>query len=152
MKQDWAVSMNIIAPPESSGRLFRYRRLLVLAAASLLAIGLALFAAFMDRGARSVRFEELQDGMTWVEVGSVLKPSFMAQLPKNDHEAAKTGMEMLRDPDLNKTILFCYSEDPLFPGFAAKVTFVDGHLTSKELGTPAIREILAHWWSTVWQR
>src|SRR5437868_1809679 len=105
------------SPPEGSSRSRRYRRFLALAAVSLLAIGLALLAAFMDRGAHSVRFDALQNGMTWFEVSSVLKPAFMAQLPKNDREASMTGMELLRDPDLNKTIFFCYSEDPFFPGF-----------------------------------
>jgi hypothetical protein len=141
--------MKTIASPESPGRWPVYRRLIPLTAVALLAIGLALFAAFMDRGARSVRFDELQNGMTLFEAMSVLKPAFMAQLPKNDREATMTGMELLKDPDLNKTIFFCYSEDPLFPGFTTTITFVDGRLVNKELHAPGILAIFAHWWSKV---
>ena len=136
---------------ENSGRSRRYRRFLPLAAVLLLTIGLVLFATFLDRGAHSVRFDELQDGMTMSEVINVLKPTFMAVLPPAGH-ADMTGMELLREPDPNKTIFFCHSETPMFPGFTTIVTFVDGRLTSKELGTPGLRDILNHWWSQAWKR
>jgi hypothetical protein len=140
--------MKTSSSSQTSVRSRRYHRFFALAAVSLIPIGLAIFAAFMDRGVHSVRFDELHDGMTWFEAMRVLKPTFMTQLPPPGG-STMTGMELLRHPDLNKTIFFCYQENPIVPGFTAIATFVDGRLTSKELGTPGIRDILAYWWSQV---
>jgi hypothetical protein len=84
--------MNTRRPPEHCSR--RYRRVLALATILFVAISIALFATFMDRGTRSVRFAALQDGMTKFEVIIALKPWSVWELQPIGGTATLTGAEL----------------------------------------------------------
>jgi hypothetical protein len=144
--------MKSSSSPEKPDRFFLSRRFLALAAVSLLAIGLALLAVLMDRGSRSARFDELREGMTMGEVLEVLKPAYIAQLPPNNGAVTVTTMEQFRAPALTDAVFFGYSESPLFPLFKTTITIEKGHLTTKELHSPSIHDILAYWWRKGWER
>ena len=144
--------MKFSSSPEKAGRFFLSRRFLALAGVSLLAIGLALFAVFMDRGGKSARFDELREGMEMAEVLGVLKPAFVAPLPPASGVTTMTAMQMFKEPALSADVFSCYQESPLFPGFTATLTFEKGYLTKKELHAPGIRDILQYWWHQVWER
>jgi hypothetical protein len=135
-----------------SGRFFRSRRFLALARVSVLAIGLALFAVFMDRGIHSGRFDELRGGMTMGEVLGVLNPTFVAHAPLPASVNTMTGIDLRREPEPSQIIYCWYSETTLFPAFFTTLTFEKGHLAIKELKKPSIPDILEYWWSKVRQR
>jgi hypothetical protein len=123
-----------------SERTTSIRRLIMVAACLLMVVLIVSVTGFLHRGVVSMRFEALQLGMTQKEVDATLDPRLRAQMIS----APEEGPNPIR-----RTIRFGYAEDPVFPGFVATVTFLDGHLEEKELQKPTLGEIIKYWWSRV---
>jgi hypothetical protein len=99
-------------------------------------LGIALLIGYMNRGAGSARFARLQQGMTMEEVLLVLQPRTTVDL-------FSTGDGPEPPP---KIVIFHFTEDSMFPGFDATLTFESGRLTNKELNWPTLQDCLHYWW------
>jgi hypothetical protein len=126
-----------------SGYLSRKLHWLFLLFATLLLVLVALIAGFMAQGTSSKRFADIHEGMSMAQVNEVLNPSLFAQVVYSDAEGQRARHWVVR----------CnFSGDPMFPGFGAEITYVDGVLVKKTLQNPSSKDLLRHWWSKVWER
>ena len=110
------------------------RRLAVILLAVTFTLAVALTATFLHRRVDAVRFASLQEGMTFAEVFSVLRPGERPDgLPPKPHFMQMT-----------------FFEDRMFPPFVADLAFDDeGHLEEKKLLSPSNQQILKYWWYQV---
>lgn len=129
--------MGLISASENRPLRRKVGRSLAVAACLILLLGIALLAAYINRGAASPRFARLQEGMTMEEVLLVLQPQTTVDRDSNPEEGPMPARRVL---------YFHFTEDRMFPGFEAALTFDSGRLIKKELRGPTIQGLLQYWW------
>jgi hypothetical protein len=104
---------------EKTKRSSRARRLLAMDC-GLVAIGAVLLVGFALQGADSSRFVKLREGMTHEQVKLALSSRTVSRVIVT---TAKVNGQGFADVQTFPKYRFAYSENSLFPGFCAIVTF-----------------------------